>query len=70
MYIISAMRNLNLLPTIKPLIGQSFAFYGKIYLCIEGNNCFQCALFMSGNCDQIACMDYEREDETEVIFVS
>lgn len=53
-------------------IGETVEINNKSYICVIDNphvSCCGCAFLNTGYCDNIACVDAEREDKADVHFV-
>jgi hypothetical protein len=52
-------------------IGDIIEKDGIVGICSKGFDCYddKCCFYGRLNCDDILCMDYERSDNTNVVFI-
>lgn len=55
---------------IEPKIGEEIEIEGMKLICIQDEYCYKCELYNKKiNCNAINCIDYQREDLENVIFI-
>ena len=52
----------------EPKLNEEFEHEGIKFVCVEGDSCFECDIEETRLCGKLKCGDYEREDDTGVVF--
>lgn len=52
----------------EPKLNEEFEHEGIKFVCVESDGCRECSLYHTELCGELKCGNYEREDDTGVVF--